>query len=265
MSVRKRRIGRALAVAVAVSIVMSGCSGGLLKRGKSSPPPPGTPPANLDLGSVDDAKSGQNGLWHLSGSQAIEQIIDAVDRSDGVLYEGTYVEQIPVEGDDQATTEGRTLHVTYAGSPEQYSASIEAGKLTASIVTVKGDTYVSGNAAFAAHIGVAEAAEGSVCVADAHGILDEWNLVLDPAALVEALLGNSASVSTPADGKQKSVDVVISDGTAPVGTMSVAAFGPPLPHSYVAGDSSGDASFTFDEWGTTRTPTVPDDVIVGCE
>ncbi len=156
--------------------------------------------------------------------------------------------------------------MTYAGSPEQYSASIEAGKLTASIVTVKGDTYVSGNEAFAAHIGEAEAVEGSVCVADARGILDEWNLVFDPAALVAALLGSSASVSAPTDGKQKSVDVVISDGTAPVGTMSVAAFGPPLPHNYVAGDSSGDASFTFDDWGgTTRTPTVPDDVVVGCE
>ncbi len=186
-----------------------------------------------------------NGLWLLGGTAAADEIVDAVRSAGTVRYSGTFTE-LTAGTPDTEPAPGRVLTVEYAGGRAGSSAEFSAGDQRAQVVSIDGRTYTTGNDAYAAATGLADLARGWVCSIGTTGARDEWAPLLDPAELVASLLGTgeSIAVETPADADTV-VEVIIGSAEAPVGIMTVAREGAPLPVAFTAGDTSGDGSFSF--------------------
>lgn len=246
---------RALAAAAVIgALVLTGCTGDRAENDAVEP--------SIDVDRYDPDHPG-NGLWLVPQDELIRQITRAVREAGSVTLEGSVTELVtPEDGDPHP---GRTVSVSYSGSQAALQATLRADDLEARVVTVDGETYVRGNAAYAADVGTPELADGWVCVASPEALLADWDPLLDPAELVEALLvgAESVAVMEPA-ADAETTTVYLGSGDAPQGRMTVSAQGAPLPHDFVAGDATGDGSFTFSDWGADPSVTAPSDVVTPC-
>lgn len=245
-----RRPRRILAAAIAV-LVLAGCT--------SQPDPelPG-PPENVDLSQVDHDDRERNGIWHLSGADALQQVIRAARNGGGATISGTIVEKVVV-AEDAPPVPGRTISINVGGTESNYSASVTAGAVAVEIVMTDGAAYVSGNAAYAVATGVAELAGGFVCVTPGDPLLQAWTPLLTPAALLDAVVASgaaTAAVTPPTSAEADTVNIVLDSGGSPLGILTVSAVGAPLPLSFAAGDVSGDGSLSF-SWGEAPTVAAP--------
>ncbi len=71
---------------------------------------------------------------------------------------------------------------------------------------IDGRTYVRGNAAYAAHIGIPEVERGFVCSVGEGALLEEWAPLLRPADLVASLLEGSESLAVRGAARRRHDD-----------------------------------------------------------
>ncbi|HEY9324199.1 MAG TPA: hypothetical protein VIP50_04645 [Agromyces sp.] len=241
------------------------CIAALALAGCSAAPQEAPPtPTQYDLGDLDPSQIDGNGLWLLSGADAAGEIVDAVEAAGTVAYSGTFTELTAATPETEPAP-GRALAIDYRGRPGEYTAKVAAGELSFEVVAAAGRTYLRGNAAYAAQMGIPELEQGFVCAASGEGLAEQWSPLLRPGDLVAALLESSDSVSVPAPPSDAEVlDVVIGGETAPAGIMHVARAGAPLPTAFTAGDHTGDGAFTFSAWGDDQPVTPPTEVVRSC-
>lgn len=247
---------RHLALLALVGVALAGCSG----QPTDAPPTP----SHLALDQLGDEPASGNGLWLLGGDDAAAEIERAVGEAGAVTYSGEFTELTAGTAGAEPTP-GRTLRVEFTGRPDHYTATIETGALSAELVAVDGRTYLRGNAAYAAHTGIAEVEQGFVCAVAGGSLVEEWAPFLHPRELVAELLGASGTLTVqPPQGDAQTLDVVVGTADAPAGVMTVQRTGPPLPGGFTAGDSTGSGSFTFTAWGEQPAVTAPADAVLGC-
>lgn len=241
------------------------CIAALALAGCSAAPQEAPPtPTQYDLGDLDPSQIDGNGLWLLSGADAAGEIVDAVEAAGSVAYSGTFTELTAATPEVEAAP-GRALAVDYRGRPGEYTATVTAGGLSFEVVAAAGRTYLRGNAAYAAQMGIPELEQGFVCAASGEGLAEQWSPLLRPGDLVGALLESSDSVSVPSPPSDAEVlDVVLGGETAPAGIMHVARVGAPLPTDFTAGDRTGDGSFTFSAWGDDQPVAPPSEIVRPC-
>lgn len=256
------RLARSAAVVAgiaALALALAGC------RGDDAEPPPAPAKPDADA-SRWDPDSGDNGLWLLTGAPAIAQIVQAMRDAGPVTVKGTFTELVTPEDTEQEPYADRRIAVDYAGEYGRLRAALKAGDVAVDVVMTEGLTYVRGNAAFAAHTGVTAFREGWVCTTSPDALLDQWAPLLDPTELVETLLSGAEefAVMQPEPGAE-TTEGVIGASESPFGTITVAAVGPPLPSAFLAGDASGDGSFTFSDWGAPAEVAAPAELSQPCE
>ncbi|MDQ0893269.1 hypothetical protein [Agromyces ramosus] len=247
---------RHLALLALVGVALTACSG----QPADAPPTP----SHLALDRLGDEPASGNGLWLLGGGDAADEIERAVGDAGTVTYSGEFTELTPGTAGAEPSP-GRTLRVEYTGRPDHYAATIETGALRAEVVAVDGRTYLRGNAAYAAHTGIAEVEQGFVCAVSGGSLVEEWAPFLHPRELVADLLEASATLTVqPPQGDAQTLDVVVGSADAPAGVMTVQRTGPPLPGAFTAGDSTGSGSFTFSAWGEQPDVAAPTDPVRAC-
>jgi hypothetical protein len=225
---------------------------------------PPSPPPGIDLEAYDPAAVPGNGLWLLGSAAAAEEVVAAVGAAGSVHYTGAFTELTPATPEAEPAP-GRSLTVDFTGRPGAARAAITASDLVFEVVLVDGRSYVRGNTAYAAHVGIAEVGNGFVCTVGEAAFLDEWAPLLRPADLVSSLLGASESMAVEVpSGEETTVSVVIGSAEGPIGTMTVQRTGPPLPVAFTAGDASGDGDFAFTAWGEPVEVQAPADPVVDC-
>ncbi|HEY6799482.1 MAG TPA: hypothetical protein VI121_02480 [Agromyces sp.] len=225
---------------------------------------PPSAPQGIDLEAFDPAAVPGNGLWLLGADAAADEVVDAVGAAGSVHYTGSFTE-LTLATPETEPAQGRSLTVDFTGGRGATTTTITAGELMFEAVLVDGRSYVRGNAAYAAHVGIPELESGFVCTVGEAGFLDEWAPLMRPADLVSALLGASESIAveTPT-GEESTVSLVIGSAEGPVGTMTVQRSGAPLPTGFIAGDASGDGGFAFSAWGEPVEIAPPADPAVDC-
>ncbi|MBM7829565.1 hypothetical protein JOE59_000270 [Agromyces cerinus] len=253
---RRRIVRRAAPLALVAALALAGCS--------QAPPEVPPTPSHFELGDLDPSQIDGNGLWLLTGTDAAGEVVDAVAAAGTVEYSGTFTE-LTAATPEADPARGRTVAVDYRGRPGAFAAKITAGGLSLDVVTVGGHTYMRGNAAYAAQLGIPELEQGYVCAAAGDGLADQWSPLLRPADLVSALLGASGSVSVAQPAADAELlEVVVGGETAPAGVMHVQRVGAPLPTDFTAGDPSGDGSFAFGAWGEELDIEAPADLVRDC-
>jgi hypothetical protein len=244
-----------VALVIAGVLPLAGCA--------AAATPPSAPPG-IDLEAFDPAAVHGNGLWLLGADAAADEVVAAVGAAGSVHYTGAFTELTPATPETEPA-QGRSLTVDFTGLPGAARAAITAGDLVFEVVLVDGRSYVRGNAAYAAHVGIDEIGTGFVCTVGEAAFLDEWAPLLRPADLVSSLLGASESMAVEAPaGEEPTVSMVIGSAEAPIGTMAVQRAGAPLPVAFTAGDASGDGHFAFTAWGEPAVVQAPADPVVDC-
>ena len=249
---------RALTAAVAMGLLLSGCTG----QPDPEPPPP---PEGVDLSAIDPDDTERNGVWYLSGEDALRQVIDAARKAGGVTMEGTVTERL-VLGEDAPPTPGRSIRLSVQGTPSDYTASVTAGAIGVESIAAEGAAHVTGNQALAAVTGVPEIAEGFVCVTPGDPLLTQWRALLSPAEFLTSIVDSgavTASATPPREGAE-TVDIVLDSGGSPLGVLTVSAVGKPLPLRFDGADTSGEAGLTFTGWGEASEIPEPSPVARGC-
>lgn len=251
----RARLSGSIAAATVLAIALTGC--GAPSDFQAEPPA-------IDMRRYDPDHPG-NGLWLLSGDDIIHEVTDAMRDAGDVTYSGSFTELIPQENADAPPQQGRQMSIDFTGGGDGMRASIEAGDISVTIVSAEGKTYVRGNDAYAAHIGIPEVQQGYVCSLSADALLEEWEPLLDPASLVEELLSASPEISVmEPEYEDETTEVVVGQSESPFGTLTVSAVAAPLPSEFDANDPTGDGSFTFREWGTPVGVQAPEPIARDC-
>jgi hypothetical protein len=221
-------------------------------------------PSGIDLDGFDPAAVPGNGLWLQHGAAAAAEVVRAARAADTVTYSGSFTE-LTAGTPEVEPAPGRTLAVQFAGGSGNAAATISTGDLQLELILADGRTYVRGNAAYAAHVGIPQVEQGYVCSVGASALLEEWAPLLSPADLVESLLEGAESVAVESPvGDAPTVELVVGASESPVGALTVERTGAPLPVAFVAGDSTGDGTFQFSGWGDPVDVSPPADPVVAC-
>ena len=253
------RCGSVLAAAAALPLILTACSSAT----------PEAPPvfSGVEASSYSAASPEDNGIWLLRDQPLLEAVLSAVDNAPSVHYSGSFVERIKKMDSkgDEFTADGRKITLAVDRTEAGYTADFTAGKITARIVVVGGNAYVSGNAAFASSAKLPEATSGSVCVTPSDRSVRAWEGLSDPLTLLTGLLldvDTAASAVQPSKPATEPAAVVLGPADAPVGQLTVSAHGSPLPQRLTVADAGGRAQLSFTD--TATAPKVPKDISVAC-
>jgi hypothetical protein len=236
---------RRLAGALLLLVALTGCAGTVT---------PVVTPTSFDLSAVDLDDLDRNGIEFLPGPEAMAEVIGAARAAGSVTVVGRFDERLPPPEGERDYIAGLTLTSEVRGTSDDYSATLTAGDLVGEIRVRDDVVAATGNDAFLASL----AAEDGCLSTTA---LDSWMTVIDPIAMLESLLvateGSPVVVSTGAvvDG---TIELVISSSGGAIGTLLVAASGPPVPILLTAADSSGAGTFEFTGWGEEIALPEPD-------
>jgi hypothetical protein len=232
---RSQLLGAWLAAGLSASL-LAGCS--------QAPAAP-EPPAGVDLGSFDGDDG--NGLWLVSGDAIAGEVLAAVRSAGAVHATGTFTET--TRPDPEADlVRGRELTVDFSGRSGSFDARVGAGASTARILVADGVAHILGNEAYAQSVGAPQTAGTVVCTVGAEPVVDGWAPMLDPVDLVTTLLESAPLAVGDPVGDADVLEIVVGEGDT-LGVLTVERYGPPLPRTFTAADQSGDASFTFADWG----------------
>lgn len=243
------------AVGLIAALLLSGCT-------PAAEPVPTTTPG-IDLSQVDITDVERNGIDYLSGGDAVDAVLAAMDDAGPVTVTGSFQER----ADEESGGTTRRLEIAFEGTDTRFRADIRAADVSARIVVVDGRAYVTGDARFAALLGVPEADGGIVCLPSDDRRVTAWAPALSPSDLVASILGDTDAVTLdPAgsvDPSATSMEFLLGAGGSPIGSLTVATRGPAVPLRLVAADPRGDADFTFG-WDADPQIAVPADVAIPC-
>ncbi|MGI9821853.1 hypothetical protein [Agromyces sp. Marseille-Q5079] len=229
---------------------LAGLSVALLTGCAQAPPAP-TPPAGVDLESFDEADG--NGLWLVSGDGIADEVLAAVRAAGPVHAAGSFTETTRPDPESDLVR-GRELSVDFRGRAGSFDARVGAGSSSARIVVDGNVAHVLGNTAYAKSIDAPQTAGVVVCTVGAEPVVERWAPMLDPVALVSTLLESAPLAVGDPVRDDDALEIVIGEGAA-LGVLTVERYGPPLPRTFTAADESGDASFTFADWGVDADPS----------
>lgn len=225
-----------IVAAVALVVALTGC-------GAPADLPP--TPTGIDLTGAD-ARDG-NGLWLRSGSDVTDIVADAVRTAGPVHITGKITETVQPDPDAEPRP-GRTLDLDFRGTASAFMATVRAGDVRVDALVSADGSRVKGNAAFAREY-VGREPGAVVCTSGLDPVLLDFAPLLEPAALVAALLGAGGVGANPPVGESETLDVVTGEEGSVVGVLTVERFGAPLPRSFVAADASGEGAVEFSGWG----------------
>ncbi|RUR01583.1 hypothetical protein [Labedella endophytica] len=242
--------------ALVAALALSGCT-------TAAEPVPTETPSNVDLSQVDVTDVERNGIEYLSGESAIDAVLAAMDDAGPVTMSGTFQERADEDGGGPT----RRLEITFEGTETRFRAEVTAAGVTAQAIVVDGRAYVTGDAGFAALLGVPEADGGTVCLASDDRRIVAWAPAFSPSALVASILrpsdGVSLDAAAGADLETASMEFVIGSGGSPIGSLEVATTGPAVPLRLVAADPRGDVDVSF-AWDVEPQIAAPTDLAVPC-
>lgn len=219
-------------------------------------------PEGVDLGAAAEIGDAGNGLWLLDGTVAASRILDAMRTSSGGTMTAHVQELVPVEKGDPLP--GRTIDVSAATDGLGVQASIRVGDQEGELVVIGQRVWIRGNAAFTAHAGLSAASDGFTCVARGTAGLAEFESLADPAGFLRtALIGLEMGVLGPTARAPEVQTLVIGTGGSPIGDLTVAASGPPLPQRLFVADQTGSISADF-TWGGVAEIRAPSDSSDSC-
>jgi hypothetical protein len=232
------------AIVAALALALTGCAGA---------PTPIVTPTSFPLDQLQLDSTERNGIEFLVGQDALDQVIAAARTARTVTMTGSYDELLPPPEGQRDPVAGLSLSVTVTGSPSDYTAQVDASGVAGEVRAQQATVVARGSAEFLGTLGAVGDAEWA-CVPGGTASLAPWQPLLDPAGLIDTLLSveEGAETDLVVDTGAlvgDTVELVISSGGALIGTLVVSAVGPPLPHSLIASDLSGEAIFTFDGWG----------------
>lgn len=253
----------AVVAAVGVLAVLTGCSG--------ADPDVAVTPTATGFGGQAPLDGDRNGIETVDGTTALRDVLRAV-RDSSVIASGTVTELVPDPAARQGsgdTVPGRTVRFAYRGVPADSSLQLTVGDVTLDARRRGDDVWVRGNAAFAERTGLDDATRGRVCVAAGSAALRTFAPFTAPDDLLRGLLGADADVTlhpgaVSGTGDDARAQVVVADGSSPVGSLEVSAVGEPVPYSLRAADATGTVSLTFGSWGEDLDLPDPDHVVDDC-
>ncbi len=253
MSERLRR-GIALAAVVVAGALLVSCS-------KQEPEPIPTP-EGVDLEAAAEIGASGNGLWILDGVSAAGRVIDAMRSAGGGTMTASVHEMIPVEQGDPLP--GRTMSVVSSSDGTHLQASFVVGDQTGELIIIGNEVWVRGNEAFTERIGVSDGAEDFVCLARGSTSITELETLATPADFLRSTLsGLEIGTLSPTEAEPELQSLVLGVSAAPIGYVTVAAQGPPLPHQLSAFDVTGSVEAQF-TWGDVSEIQAPDSDAEGC-
>ncbi|OIH95393.1 hypothetical protein [Curtobacterium sp. MCBA15_001] len=264
---RAEGLRRSLLTGVAAAglvAALAGCSG-------AAPTDVAVTPTATGFGGQVPVSGAQNGIETVDGRTALDDVLAAM-RSEPVVVTGTVTELVPDPaaapgaGD---TVPGRTVRIDWRGTPTDSRLQLTVGDVTVDARRRADDVWVTGNAAFVARSGLAQAARGRVCVAATSAAIRDLAPFTEPDDLLRSLLGTGSDVTlhpgaVTGSGSASRVQIVVADGSSPVGTLEVSAVGAPVPYAFRASDSTGTVDLTFTDWGKAQELGEPDRVVSPC-
>ncbi|MFC5338655.1 hypothetical protein [Leucobacter denitrificans] len=253
MSVQLRR-GIALAAVVIAGSLLVSCS--------KEEPEPVPKPEGIDLEAAAEIGASGNGLWILDGVSAAGRVIDAMRAADGGTMTASVHEMIPVEQGDPLP--GRNISVVSSTDGTNLQASFVVGDQTGELVIIGNDVWVKGNGAFTERIGAGDGTDEFVCMARGSTSIAEFETLAKPAEFLRSTLsGLEIGTLSPTEAEPDLQSLVLGVSAAPIGYVTVAAQGPPLPHQISAFDVTGSVEAQF-TWGDVSEIQAPDGDASGC-
>ena len=244
----------AASAAAAVIVALAGCTA----QGDAAATPAPTP-TWIDLDAAAGVGANGNGLWLLDGPTAAGEVVDATRAGGDVTMQLEVHEKVPVEGGD--VVDGRTITVERTGSPDRYRAEFTVGDQSGELVVIGADAWMRGNDALAARFGLD--GDQFTCVSRQSAGFAELEELVTPADVVRAaLVGMEVGVLPPEDGDTQ-LSLVIGSGGAPVGELTVAAWGAPRPSTLVSADPTGTVRADF-AWGESPVVEPPEGAPASC-
>ncbi|WP_144711513.1 hypothetical protein [Curtobacterium pusillum] len=256
---------RTALVGVVVGVlVLTGCS-------STDPGDIAVTPTATGFGTEVPVDGSRNGIETVDGATALRDVLAAM-RAEPFTATGTVTELVPdphAERGSDDTVPGRTVRFDYRGTPTDSALRLSVGSVTLDARRRGDDVWVTGNQAFAERSGLDRAASGRVCVPAGSAALRTFDPFTTPEDLLQDLLGSGASVTlhpgaVSGTGKDARAQVVLADGSSPVGALVVSAVGQPVPYSLEAADTTGTVTMTFRSWGTDPDLPDPDHVVQDC-
>ncbi|WP_144760708.1 hypothetical protein [Curtobacterium sp. 9128] len=258
---------RPLVVAVAAGVLalaLTACSG-------PAPTDVAVTPTATGFGGQAPVDGSANGIETVDGATALRDVLAAM-RSESVVATGTVTELVPdpaAAAGSGDTVPGRAVRIDYRGTAEDSALRLAVGDVSLDARRRADDVWVSGNAAFAAQSGLAKATSGRVCVPATSATMRDLAPFTEPDDLLRSLLGTGSDVTlhpgaVTGTGKDARVQIVVANGSSPIGTLVVSAVGEPVPYSFRASDTTGTVDLTFADWGAEQDLGDPDDVVAGC-
>lgn len=253
-----------VATAVATVLTLAGCTG-------TDPADVAVTPTATGFGGQAPVDGSRNGIETVDGATALRDVLRAV-RSEAVVATGTVTELVPDPDARQGsgdTVPGRTVRFTYRGVPDDSSLQLSVGGVTLDARRTGDDVYVRGNAAFAERTGLDGATKGRVCVPAGSSALRTFAPFTEPDDLLRAVLGSDGDVTlhpgaVQGSGEDARAQIVVANGSSPVGALEVSAVGEPVPYALSAADGTGSVTMAFRSWGADLGLADPDDVVDDC-
>lgn len=250
--------------ALVATIVLAGCS-------STDPSGIAVTPTATGFGTEPPTDGSRNGIETVDGARALRDVLEAM-RAEPVTATGTVTELVPdprAERGSDATVPGRTVRFDYRGTPTDSALQLSVGAVTLDARRKGDDVWVTGNAAFVGRSGLDRAASGRVCVPAGSAALRTFEPFTTPEDLLQDLLGSGSTVTlhpgaVSGVGKDARTQIVLADGSSPVGSLVVSAVGEPVPYSLEAADPTGTVSMTFRSWGAAPDLPDPQDVVQDC-
>ncbi|WP_413600684.1 hypothetical protein [Curtobacterium sp. Curtsp57] len=249
---------------VATTLVLTACSG-------QAPTDIAVTPTATGFGGQAPVDGTRNGIETVDGTTALQDVLAAM-RSEPVVATGTVTELVPdpaaAKGSGD-TVPGRTVRIDYRGTTEDSALRLSVGDVSLDARRRADDVWVSGNAAFAAQSGLAKVTSGRVCVPATSATVRDLAPFTEPDDLLRSMLGTGSDVTlhpgaVTGTGDDARVQIVVANGSSPIGSLVVSAVGEPVPYSFRASDTTGTVELSFADWGKSQDLGDPDHVVTDC-
>lgn len=205
----------AFGAAAVLTLALSGC----LSLAPSGHPPPNTTPASA----TEPEATADNGLTRRSGDDARQAIVRAIARAETFTMVGAFIDTTPTPRSAKKVT------FTVATTAGSVAARLTHDEREVVLVRSRTEVRFRANAAWASAAGMPDVANRVMCPSPKTTVFDDWRTILNPADLFAMVLDGLTLAVKPIHSDGSKTEITLSRGSADIGTLRVARFGPPLP------------------------------------